>query len=359
MASASYLRRLGIGALLIAASSLMPCLQCLATSASAARNSSSVSSSPSLARIFYYREGKKARASLFAHASSIDVLAPQAYSIDGTGALEGSIDPAVIAFAKQQGIRLMPLVTNKAFASTSVASFLDDPAKQDAAIAALVSEAASQGYWGWQADFEQIDVAYRDKFSAFIARAGQAMKTHGLEWSVAVVAQTSENPADYPKDLWNKLIGAYDYYSLASSADFVTVMSYDDPESSGPVARYAWLNQVLDYSLSQIPASKLSLGLSLYYWKWNDRTGKLVGIGGYSGMKAVLKRKGITLGYSSAEQAPFIKYKIRKNSYTLWYENARSVAQKIALIKQRGLLGFSAWTLGLEVPSVFKAIGTM
>ena len=309
-------------------------------------------------RIFYYRDSKKAQASLFAHPKSIGILAPQAYSVDSSGKLKGDISLAIRNFAEKNGIRIMPLVTNKGFSRKAADSVLSDAAKQDAAINVLVAEAKTKNYSGWQFDFEGMNASSTDRYSAFIARAGDAMKKNNLVFSVAVVAQISANPADYPRDLWNKVVGAYDYPALASSTDFVSVMSYDDPTSKGPVAGFSWLKQVIDYSLKTIPASKLSLGIPLYYWKWNDKTGKLVDIGGYAGIQNVLKRKGSVADYSSAEQAPFIKYKVKKVPYTLWYENSQSVAQKIGLISQNGLLGFSAWTLGLEVPSVYSAFET-
>jgi spore germination protein YaaH len=148
----------------------------------------------------------------------------------------------------------------------------------------------------------------------------------------------------------------YDYGALASSADFVSVMSYDDPDSTGPISPYPWLKKVITYSLKYIPAKKLSLGLPLYYWKWDIASGKVVSVGGYVGIQNTLKRKKITIGYSTANQAPYIKYAVKKERYILWYENSKSIAEKINLIKKYKLQGFSAWLLGLETPSIYSAL---
>ena len=220
----------------------------------------------------------------------------------------------------------------------------------------LIAEAQKQGYWGWQVDFEGMDASYRDRYSAFIQRMSMAMKNAGLELSVAVVAQISDKPSDYPNNLWNRVIGVYDYGALASSTDFVSVMSYDDPGSKGPVARYPWLKQVIQYSLQSIPANKLSLGIPFYYWKWNDNTQKLVDIGGNSGIQTALKKKGAFTGFSTLDQVPFIEYFVKKVPYTVWYENGESIQKKLDLVDQYGLQGFSAWALGLETASVFNAI---
>lgn len=315
----------------------------------------SVVESPSYLRIFYYRDGKVAQASLFAHSRSIDILAPQSYSLDGDAILNGGVNSKVLSFARSHDVTIMPVVTNKGFGQDSLEAILNDETKQDSAIAALVAEAKNQKYFGWQIDFEQMDISYREKYSSFIKKAHEAMQKQNLLLSVAVVAQVSSNPADYPNNLWTKLIGVYDYAALASSTDFITIMAFDDPLSSGPVARYSWIEQVLKYSLQFIPKEKLSLGIPLYYWKWDDDIGKRVGIGGYEGIKNVLKIPNM-ISYDFEMQAPFIRYIVSGSHYTLWYDNAQSIKKKLELVTKYGLQGFSAWALGLEVPSVYNSI---
>lgn len=307
-------------------------------------------------RVFYYSGGKTAKKSFFGHPKSIDVFAPQSYTLDADGKLSGNVDDDLLAFARNNKIKVMPLVTNKRFNENAAHTLLDDPTKQDSAIASLIAEAADRQYWGWQFDFEQMDVSYRDKYSAFVKRAGEQMRRHDLAVSVAVVAQVSQNPDDYPKDLWQHVVGVYDYAALASSSDFISVMSYDDPNSKGPIARYSWLKQVIENSLQSIPKEKLSLGIPLYMWRWDAEREKLVGIGGYKNIKSVLAKHKVAYGYSAVDQAPFIRYVSKKIHYTVWYENAKSIAKKLELIAQYGLHGFSAWALGLEVPDIHRVI---
>lgn len=307
-------------------------------------------------KIFYFKDNQNARTSLFSHSSVIDILSPQVHSIDGTGTLTGNISPDILTFAQNHKIKIMPLVTNKGFSPSVANAILDDQLKQNIAINALVAEAEQNKYWGWQMDFEQMDASYRDRYSAFIAKINNAFKEHNLILSIAVIAQISENPADYPKNLWQRIIGVYDYGTLADNSDFISVMSYDDPKSKGPTAPYPWLKKVLAHSLSLIPADKLSLGIPLYYWDWNNTSGKLISVGGYTGIKNVLKKYHTVSGYSTTNQAPYIKYSIKKNHYQLWYENGKSITQKINLIKKYKLKGFSAWVLGLEAPSVYSAL---
>lgn len=310
-------------------------------------------------RIFYYQDSPSAWRSLFYYHRYIDVVAPKLYAFNDAGKLicdASSTNAAIVAFARQNKIKVMPLVTNRDYSQVSYQAILDNQATQDSAIASLVAEAKQYGYWGYQIDFEQMDASYKDKYSAFIKNAAAAMKRNGLVLSVAVVAKTSDNPADYPNDLWQKLIGAYDYSALAASADFISVMAYDNPSSKGPIAGYPWLQKVINYSLKSIPRNKLSLGIPLYYWQWNDKTGKLVGIGGRNGIYLALKKHRVAYNYSVKQEAPYLTYRKSAANYTIWYENARSIEEKISLIKKYRLNGFSAWALGLELPNIYNAL---
>ncbi len=307
-------------------------------------------------RLFYLKENIAGLTSFFSHPSSIDVVAPQMYHFDMNAALVGSVNPTILNFAQKNNIKVMPVVTNGDFDAVSLSAILNDPTREAAAIAMLVNEAKLYHYWGWQLDFEQMDLSYRDKYSAFVAQTETAFKQNNLELSVAVIAKTSDNPADYPKNLWNNLIGAYDYSALAQNSDFISVMSYDDPLSTGPVAPYVWLQKVLTYSLQHIPAQKISLGIPLYYWEWNSTTGKLVEVGGSAGIQHALARPGATIGFDPTQQAAFENYMADGSIYTIWYENAQSIASKLALVTGNGLQGFSAWALGLESSDIFKAL---
>jgi len=172
-----------------------------------------------------------------------------------------------------------------------------------------------------------------------------------------VIAQISENPDDYPKNLWQRIIGVYDYGRLSFSSDFISIMSYDDPNSIGPVAGYAWLQKVIDFSLTKIQPEKISLGLAFYYWQWRDIDGKRTGIGGNEGIQNVLKKYKVTFNFDQTELAPYFHYWSKDGKgYTIWYENAKSIGQKITLLKKYKLKGFSAWALGLELSSVYTVM---
>jgi len=314
-----------------------------------------------LTKLFYYVEGKRAMASFQANAESIDVVAPQVYGANEKGELKGGPSDDFILFAQSKNIKIMPLVTNSSFSEQIMNKILEDKRVQDKIIDAMVEEGMKMGYWGWQFDFEQMKSDRRDQYSDFVKRAYPKFKKNNLKFSVAVIAQISENPDDYPNNLWQRVIGVYDYKKLGENSDFLSIMSYDQPASGGPVASLDWVKKVVRFAIGRVPNKKLSLGIPFYFWKWDKSTGKLVDIGGYGRVNDLFKYSTsqiIKKGFDPVFQVAWVQYWQKKKIYTAWYENSQSFARKVELAYMYRMHGFSAWTLGLEDPEVHKVIKT-
>lgn len=308
-------------------------------------------------RLFYYRDGPKALASLKKNYRSIDVLAPQTHTIDAGGTLAGEVPKAVLRFAKGKRLAVVPLVTNGAFSAGAASAFLLDEDARERAVSAMAKEGKKRGYAGWQIDFEQIDASLKDHFTAFVAEAERALEEEGMSLSVAVVSKISDNPDDYPAGLWQKLIGVYDYEALGKAADFVSVMSYDEPYKTGPVSPFPWLERVLDYTLERVPAEKVSLGVPTYYWEREDKPqGRIMEIGGAAGVAEAKGHRKAKTGYDEAMQTAFVRFTLAKGDpRVVWHENRRSVEAKLDLAGEHDLHGVSVWALGLELPETHRA----
>lgn len=323
----------------------------------AAPLASFAASTPEFTRVFYYRDGPKALASLKKNYRSIDVLAPQSYAIDGAGNLTGEPPKSALRLAKAKKIDVVPLVTNGAFSREVSAAFLADDAARALAIESMVAEAKKKRYAGWQVDFEQIDASHRDAFTEFIREAAEAFHAEGLTVSVAVVSKVSDNPEDYPGELWQNLIGVFDYEALGEAADFISVMSYDEPYKTGPVSPYPWLERVLAYALEKIPAEKISLGVPTYYWE-REVGGKnrIMEIGGAAGVALAKKERGAKTGYDAEMKTAFVRYDAAPGDpRVVWHESRRSIQDKLNLAAENALHGISVWALGLELPETHRA----
>ena len=110
------------------------------------------------------------------------------------------------------------------------------------------------------------------------------------------------------------------------------------------------VRQVVEYALTEIPASKIWLGVPLYGYDWplpfvQGRT-KAQSI---SPQEAVARavRYGVDIQYSEQAQAPWYRYTDGYGiTHEVWFEDAQSIADKIDLAQMFGITGFSFWRLG-------------
>ncbi len=215
---------------------------------------------------FYYSTLKSNVADFIAHEKDIDIIAPQTYEITAGLTASGTVPTDLYQAAQTAHVKVMPLIANHNFSQSIMRGLLASSTAQTALTSFLVSEAQTKGYIGWQFDFEHIASSDRDLFSAFVIKAAAALHAHGLILSIAVVAQAPGSASsDTSSSFYKNWSGAYDYASLASSTDFISLMTYDDPDSKGASAPLPFVKSVLNNILSQVPPSKISLGIPLFY----------------------------------------------------------------------------------------------
>lgn len=287
----------------------------------------------------------------------MDIVAPQTYAATRDGRLLGKPSEEMLKLARDAGARVMPLVVNQDFSQEGMSAFLRDPRAQSVLIAALISEARLHGYIGYQYDFEHMRAEDRDLYSKFVADSVPYFHGAGLQLSVAMAPKHSDDITKYGEGSWQNWTGAFDYAAIGAAADFVSVMAYDDSRSSGPVAALPWVEEVIEYTLARVPANKVSLGVPFYAWIWNSSSGKRVDIRGYPAIADLLKSKQVVRrAWSDEFGVPSVTYKKGGKTYVAWYENQQSFEEKLALVSEYKLFGFSAWALGLEDPNVWNTV---
>ncbi len=309
-------------------------------------------------RVFYYSTSKSNVADVAAHANDIDIIAPQTYEMTAALAASGTVPADLAMTAAADHVKIMPLIANHDFSQTIIHNLLASPSAQNTLIAFLISEAKAKGYIGWQFDFEHINSLDKDAYSAFAEKAATALHADNLILSIAVVAQipgkasTATTSAFYRN--WS---GAYDYTRLGTAADFISLMAYDDPDSTGPSAALSYVDNALANALKQIPASKISLGIPLYYWGWSTvPPRRITSSGTYA---AAMQRENMYPSFSGFNQndgVPWIIYRIKQKIYMIWYEDAQSFSPKANLVGQYRLRGFSAWVIGSEDPNIWNIL---
>ena len=307
-------------------------------------------------KIFYMsrlRE-KEGIESLKNYTDKIDIIAPQFYEVSADLKLNGGIDPELQGIVRQKGLKVMPLVANTGFKQNVIHNLLLSEAAQNEVVDSLVAEAKKENYIGWQFDFENISYLDKNLYSAFVEKAAESMHKNGLILSVAAVSRS----ADYENsDMFKNWSGVFDYARIAKAVDFVSLMTYDDPKSVGPVASLPFIDDVLAYVAGKIPPEKLSLGIPLYNWGWStDPLKKITADGTYDGLLYIKGNFEHDLGFDEALGSAWLSYLWEDKQYKIWYQDKRGFEKKLDIIKQKSFRGFSAWVLGVEDPEIWSVL---
>jgi spore germination protein YaaH len=286
----------------------------------------------------------------------IDILAPQMHTVTFVGnsaKIVGGFGPKLKKAIKDHNLKVMPLVANAGFSQSLMHKLLLSEYEQDRVITGLVYLAKRDKYIGWQFDFENISYLDKNLYSAFVERTSKAFKKNNLVLSVAVISRTTDYEDTNAFKNWG---GVYDYQRLSQSADFLSLMAYDDPNSVGPVASIDFVNKALNYVKDKIPANKLSLGVPLYYWKWNADSNTKIGSGLFKNVALIIKNFQHTMNFDESLGASCLSYVYNNKNYKIWFEDKKSFEAKLDIIKNNNLRGFSAWLLGGEDPDIWKTL---
>jgi spore germination protein YaaH len=313
--------------------------------------------------MLYYSNDSLGLASLEAHAGAMTVLAPQCYGLDHSGTLHGQLPASVLDVTRGAGLPLMPLVTNPKFDRATAHALLHNAKAQERAVESLGELAERDQYVGWQLDFENIDPADKVSYTRFVARvAARLHRDHHL-LSVAVVPRFSDTFPDsltpgFHTSEWG---AAYDFHALGREADFLALMAYDQHTPAtppGPVAGYDWVQAALDYAVRRVPSSKLLLGLPLYGREWAATSrGTTSHSLAYKDLGPFLEDPASERHWDDLLRATWFQLREGETQRIAWFDDARSLREKLKLIQLYHLRGYAAWRLGVEDPEFWQPEG--
>ncbi|NEW07961.1 LysM peptidoglycan-binding domain-containing protein [Paenibacillus sp. SYP-B3998] len=286
-------------------------------------------------------------------APHLTYLAPFSFRIKRDGTLQAPPLGDLASIAAEQGVTLMMVVTNlenDQFSAGLGHIFLTDENIQNRLLETIISTAKQFGFRDIHFDIEHLLPTDREAYNRFLRKAAKQIHQEGYLMSTALAPKTSAAQA-------GEWYSAHDYKAHGEIADFVIIMTYEWGYSGGPamaVSPIGPVRKVLEYALTEMPASKIMMGQNLYGYDW---TLPYVKGGAYA--KAVSPQAAIELArknhaqimYDYTAQAPHFNYWDEAGKeHTVWFEDARSIQAKFHLLKELNLRGISYWKLGLSFP---------
>jgi spore germination protein len=295
------------------------------------------------------------------HPSNVTEVSPWMYGLTGSGQIDTQYPPGQAASVSDEiqrlraaGKRVVPSIANITGGQWSygpVGRMLHSPRLVAAQVAAIVALVQRHHYAGIDLDYENLHAGDRQAFTTFVTRLAAALHARGKVLSVAVFAKTTNAGTD-PRNL------AQDYAAIGRAADQVRLMAYDyhwATSPPGPVAPVSWVRAVLRYARTQIPASKIILGVPLYGYDWGGNRGT-----GISWLQALRLSRlhHATARYDQASQTPWFRYRDASgHEHTVWFENAASSRAKFDAAQGAQIAGVYLWMYGYEDSGTWSALG--
>ena len=295
------------------------------------------------------------------HRQDVTEVSPWVYGLSSSGRIstqypagQAASVAAQIRRLRAAGKLIVPTIANITGGKWSyapVGRMLHSPQLMAAQVASIVALAERGHYAGIDLDYENLHAADRQAFTTFVTRLARALHDRGKVLSVAVFAKTTNAGTD-PRNL------AQDYAAIGRAADQVRLMAYDyhwDTSPPGPVAPIGWVRAVLRYARTQIPASKIILGVPLYGYDWAGHHGT-----GISWLQALrlTRQYHVTVRYDQASQAPWFRYRDSSGrEHTVWFENAASSRAKFEAAQGAQIGGVYLWMYGYEDMATWPALG--
>jgi len=276
-------------------------------------------------------------------------LTPFTYGITADGGLLPLEDDALLASARQHGTRpvmhLSTLTESGQFDTQRATLVLTDSAVQDRLVSDVLQTFRRKGYAGLDVDFEYLPGNLAPAYAVFLSRLQRLLRAQGAFLWVALAPKTSAQQRGL-------LYEGHDYALMGAASDGVLLMTYEWGYTYGPpmaVAPLPNVRAVLDYAVTEIPPSKIFLGISNYGYDWPlpfvQGTTRAQSISNQRAIELALEYN-IAIQYDETAEAPFFHYTDDSGIvHEVWFEDARSMAAKLRLISEYGFQGGGFWNI--------------
>ena len=291
----------------------------------------------------------------------LSYLSPSFFRVDGAGELERDFNVDTALSAEYSTANLLTVANTRpdgGFSSAAAHAVLTDREAQDNFLDNLLQLLETGPWYGVNLDLEYVYQYDRQSYNQFLRRLTDLLHTRGFLVVTALAPKLSDSQTGL-------LYYAHDYAFHGATADYVILMTYEWGYMYGPamaVAPVDRVRRVLDYAVGVMPAGKILMGIPNYGYDWTlpfvqgSAARPLTNVAA----AALAGRVGAEIRFDTAAQAPFFNYSdAAGRRHEVWFEDARSLKAKYALIREYGLAGVSFWNLNSLFRTNFLVLESM
>jgi len=281
-----------------------------------------------------------------------------------------------VCLMRRAGLQVIPTMTDGTD-KLVLSGFLSNAATRTTLVKTIVDLVMKNNFDGIDLDYEGF--AFVDgnttwsktapRWVAFIKELSIALHANNKLLSVST-------PYLYDPKEAQKGYFVYAWADIATSIDRLRIMTYDfSVARPGPMGPLSWTEKTIQYAISVMSASKVYMGLPGYGRDWITSVNGKCPTSAPPGLIGGAKAATFKMNYADAKAAidgavPVFNEQYSEATYsykqsynglsasgastactvnrTVWYQNARSYTDRMALVAKYRIGGAAIWTLGME-----------
>lgn len=283
---------------------------------------------------------------------ALDEANPFWYGLRPDGSLKVASqarDQAFIAAVKDAGGELIPTIHDVEDGSATDAVMASATLRQ-VFVQALLSEVDTYGYDGIDVDLEHIKSSSRDAFHLFMQDLSAGLKARGKILTAAIPGKRAGSGS------W----AGYDYAAVGALVDRFKIMTYgySGPwtRNPGPIAPIHWIEDVLDFAVTQMDPAKIYIGLPFYGYDWPADGSRIRSVT-WPSVQSRIAQSNSGPAFDAVLGETRLEYTDANGvAHTVFYQDERGIAAKASLAERYGVGGISIWAVGYGDPAFWTAL---
>ncbi|MDE7285599.1 MAG: chitinase, partial [Lachnospiraceae bacterium] len=285
-----------------------------------------------------------------ANTKGLNVISPTWFKLsDNEGNFTSFASQSYVDKAHGMGLEVWGLVENIEYKnSIDMYAILSSTTTRAKLIDGLINTALTYGLDGINVDFEQISMDCGEHYIEFIRELSIPCRANGIVLSVDNYVPT----------------GYTDHYNRQEQgvvADYVIIMGYDEhyagsPEA-GSVASINFVEEGIEKTVSQVPASKVINAVPFYTRIWETKDGALDSQAvGMEMAEEYVNAHNIQTEWNDETCQNYGEYTEGGSLYQIWLEDESSMEVKLNIMEKYQIGGVACWRLGFEKPEIWDII---
>lgn len=305
--------------------------------------------------------------SVLQNTKGINVISPTWFYLnDNDGNIANLASADYVKYCHDKGIEVWGLVSNLENQEVSTTEVLTHTSKRENLENQIIAAAIQYDLDGINVDFEALEAAVGEGFIQFIRELSLKCDGNGIVLSVD----------NYVSSEYTKF---YDREEQAVFADYLIVMAYDEhyagSKESGSVASIGFVTKGADDILAEnVPSEQVILGMPFYTRVWAEKPKESDGDDAESASDDYVpyELSSEACGMLSAQRLMevngaektwledmgqyYTEYVNNNITYKIWFEDVRSIEEKLKVMDSHEFAGAAFWKLGLEDSTVWDTV---